>query len=89
MIEEGEISPESVLAISSYEERGLIEKTVVDRGYRFPVGLDQQGIISSQYGVKGTPTIVFLRGDRSIEWITTGLSPLLSLRIKRFLMPNQ
>lgn len=85
MIAQGEIAAESVLAISSGEQKSVVENTLRQRGYQFRVGLDEQGTVASLYRVAGTPTVVFVNSQHQMDWITTGLSPLLGLRIKRFL----
>ncbi|MEY4615180.1 MAG: hypothetical protein RJB66_140 [Pseudomonadota bacterium] len=86
MIKNKEISADSIYAVSSNEEQSLLEKVVGERGYSFKVGVDGDGSVASLFGVKGTPTIVFINAEQKIDWITTGLSPFLGLRIKRFLV---
>jgi cytochrome c biogenesis protein CcmG/thiol:disulfide interchange protein DsbE len=85
MIESGEIKAESILAITSFEDSTLVEQTARDRHYLFPIGLDSNGTVAQSYDVTATPTIVFIAKDKSIDWITTGLSPLLGYRIVNFL----
>ena len=85
MIEKGEVTRDSVVAIASHEDRALIEKVSRDRNYRFLVGVDETGSVAQAYGVRGTPTIVFIDASRKIHWITTGLSPFLGVRLSRFL----
>lgn len=85
MITEGTISPDSVLAISSFEDDSLVKTVVAQRGYKFPVALDRNGQVARAFQVAGTPTIVLASAAHIIEWKTTGLSPLLETRIKHFL----
>jgi cytochrome c biogenesis protein CcmG/thiol:disulfide interchange protein DsbE len=85
MILNKEIQPSSVLAISSQEKPDVVEKAMKERGYLFPIGLDGSGKIANDFKVSATPTIFFLNDDRRIAWLTTGFSPLLEFRIKRFL----
>lgn len=85
LIQDHEIKPESVLAISSFEERALVERVVKDRKYLFPVGLDSTGEVARLYGVEATPTIVFISKTKNVEWKTRGLSPMLGFRLTRFL----
>lgn len=85
LIEEKSISPSSVLAVSSFEERLLLEKVAKERDYLFPIGIDINGSVAKMYKVNGTPTIVFITSEKTINWISTGLSPLLEVRIKGFL----
>ena len=84
MIENNEIAPESVLAISSFESPELVQKVSSERGYKFQIGVDPDGQISKQFQVTGTPTIIFVDQSREIKWFTTGLSPFLEFKIKSF-----
>lgn len=85
LVKENKISPESVLAISISENKESVDRVISERGYQFPVAYDFNGKVASQFAVAGTPTIVFLNSDKTIHWITTGLSPLLKLRLNIFL----
>lgn len=85
LVKEKRIPAESILAISIQEEKGLVDKTVKERGYLFPVGYDLDGQVSNMFAVEGTPTVVFINEDKTINWQSTGLSPLLKYRLKFFL----
>ncbi|MBV2169308.1 MAG: TlpA family protein disulfide reductase [Bdellovibrio sp.] len=88
MVENQEISGNSVLTISSFEERDLVLQTVHSRNYPFQNALDPQGQVASIFRVAGTPTIVFIDEHKKIQWITTGLSPALEFRVRKFLNPT-
>lgn len=85
LIANKDIDPKSVLAVSSFEEAELVAKTARDRGYLFTTALDPEGTMARDYKVAGTPTIVLINSEKKIEWMTTGLSPSLELRLKHFL----
>jgi cytochrome c biogenesis protein CcmG/thiol:disulfide interchange protein DsbE len=85
MIQDQEIETDSVLAVSVQETPSTVAQAVRERGYLFPVGLDESGRIAQSYQVNGTPTIVFLNSDRTVAWRTTGISLTLSYRIRGFL----
>lgn len=85
LIKNGELSPTSVLAISSYELPERVQEVSHERGYRFMVAIDSDGRIAQQFKVAATPTVTFVGKDRKIQWMTTGLSPFLELRAKRFI----
>jgi thiol-disulfide isomerase/thioredoxin len=85
MIQNNEISKESVLAVSVQETAEVVQLAASERGYHFPIGLDQNGEIAHTYKVSGTPTILFLNRDRQVAWRTTGISPSLGFRIRSFL----
>lgn len=85
MLSDGEISPDQVIAISSLEAPDTVKRHVEENGYLFTVGIDTSGIIARQYKVSGTPTLLLVKEDGTIDWITMGLSPSLELRLKSFL----
>lgn len=85
MIVNGDIAPEDVLAISSFEDEDLIRDVVLKRGYKFTVGLDSSGKVAKIFNITGTPTVVLLDEQNRIQWMTTGLSPSLGFRLKNFI----
>lgn len=85
MMKQGEIHSDQLVAINIQESKEDIMKFLNENSYPFVVALDPRGEIANQFKVEGTPTIVFLDERGYINWITTGLSPLLSQRVKRFL----
>jgi len=84
MIENNEITPDSVLAVSSFESPEVVKKVSSERGYKFQIGVDPDGQVSNQFHVTGTPTIIIFDKNHEIKWFTTGLSPLLEFNIKSF-----
>lgn len=85
LIKDGEIANTSVLAISSFEDVETIQKTILERDYKFMIGIDEKGDASTAFRVQSTPTIMFIDQFHKIKWISSGLSPLLSFRIQNFL----
>lgn len=85
MILYGEIKKDDVLAISIMESSDVVKKSVLENNYQFQVALDESGQVSELYQVQATPTIVFIDQDNKINWITSGLSPTLSIRLNYFL----
>lgn len=85
LVKDKRIPAEAILAISMQEDKALVDKTVADRGYQFPVAYDFDGKVSQLFKIQGTPTLVFLNGDKTIRWMSMGLSPLLKLRLNIFL----
>ncbi|MFV8258994.1 TlpA disulfide reductase family protein [Bdellovibrio bacteriovorus] len=82
LIDEKIIPADSVLAISSLEDRHLVQTTVDQRRYTFLVGVDISGQVAGLYGVRATPTTALLDKNHQVTWITTGLSPLLELKVR-------
>lgn len=76
---------EHFLAISSLEDDNLVTKTIAERNYIIPAGLDPKGDLASKFNISGTPTILFISKENKIHWKGAGLSPTLDLRLKNFL----
>ncbi|AZZ36046.1 hypothetical protein CIK05_04320 [Bdellovibrio sp. qaytius] len=85
LVREKSISADSVLAIAMDQDQQTVDRVVAERGYQFVIGYDPTGQVASHFKVSGTPTIVFLNSDKTIHWMTTGLSPLLKFRLNLFL----
>ncbi len=85
MILNNEVKPEAILAIAVREEMSLVAEVAREKDYRFKIGIDSTGKIADSFHVQGTPTIVFIGKDKTVKWITTGISPSLEYRVKRHL----
>lgn len=85
LIDQQEIKAESVLAISSFEDERLLRKTALQKKYTFPIIADRSGSLSQAFAVQVTPTFIFKNAAGQMEWIGSGISPLLSMRVKNFL----
>lgn len=48
------------MAIDIKEDPATVEKVVKERGYSFPVLLDETQEVTKAYGVRGTPTIYLI-----------------------------
>jgi cytochrome c biogenesis protein CcmG, thiol:disulfide interchange protein DsbE len=79
------IPRDSVIAISSFEEAGLVRAAAQERGYQFLVALDPTGAMANQFLGNATPTVVFLDELQQVQLITTGISPSLEIRSLQFL----
>ena len=51
----------------------------------WPYVVDQQGQISSEYGIKGVPTIFILDGDGNIRFTAVGYSSVWGLKLRLWL----
>lgn len=85
MVQNKEIEATDVLAISIGESEQAVKQAVTERGYLFQVGLDPQFKVSELYHIAVTPTVVFLNENKQMQWVSSGLSPLLGLRLWNFL----
>lgn len=88
-VAEGEIPGEAIWAVNLGEEEALVRSVVAERGYSFQVVRDVEGVVADQFDVSVTPTVVFLSEDRRVEWMTSGISPTLVMRIKKFLSSTE
>lgn len=85
MVIDKKIQPADVLAISSNEEESIVKEKTKRENYLFNIGLDTNGSIASLYQVSATPTIIFVDENKTINWMTAGISPTLEYRINSFL----
>lgn len=85
MIVDGKIPQDKIIAVSMDTERQTVRNTTLKRQYTFSVVWDSDHSLSSTYKVQGTPTIVVVKENNKVQWATTGLSPLLSLRLQNYL----
>ena len=85
LVKDKKIQPSDVLAISSNEEESIVKEKVRRENYLFNVGVDSNGLISNQYQVSATPTIVFIDENKVVYWMTAGISPTLEYRMNSFL----
>ncbi len=84
LIKNNDVPRDSVLAITSEQDVESVRETVKARGYTFEVGLDRDGAISEHFEVTQTPTLVVVGKEDKVEWMTSGLSPTLELRLKSY-----
>ncbi|MCO5112546.1 MAG: TlpA family protein disulfide reductase [Bdellovibrionaceae bacterium] len=85
MIEENKIPQNKVIAVAVDDHLKPILEAQAKRNYSFPIVWDEDQSLSSMYQVQGTPTILVIQKDNTIKWATTGLSPLLKLRLQSYL----
>ncbi len=62
-----------------------VQQYLQDKGYKFPVINDSDGIISNKWGVQGTPTIFIINSKGKIESVTVGYTSYLGLRFRLWL----
>ncbi len=84
-INEREITSNNIFAVNMGDEENLVNKVVTERKYTMPIVLDKNGALANKVNVQGTPTISFIDENGVIVWLSTGLSPTLIYRIKKFL----
>lgn len=85
LIKQGELGPAlKVISVVYDEKPELVQMTAQDRGYQFPVVLDHKGLLTQNFKVHGTPTLVLLNAQGGVEWVSTGVSASLELRLKNF-----
>ena len=85
MIINSEIKAERVIAVAVDDDKDDLNREIEKRGYKFQVVWDQFGLLSKKYEVTATPTLIVFGQDKSIIWATSGLSPLLELKLRKYL----
>lgn len=84
LVRSGTLKADSVLAVSIGEARRTVEDHARENDYLFLVGFNESSSLGRLYKIAGTPTIMLVREDGELEWMTVGISPTLELRLKRF-----
>ncbi len=71
-IAEGRLAKESVLAVSVGEPLRDVAAYLERTPLTFQVALDRQGNLAKRVKLQGTPTVMFLNANGTVEKITTG-----------------
>lgn len=85
MLTRGEIKSDDVIAISLDEKIEDVAKFIEQENYRFLVAYDYDGRLARKFKISATPTVIFVNKNSNIDWVSTGISPLLGKRVKEFL----
>ena len=85
LVTSGQVAADSILAISVGEDQNLVTNVTRERGYRFRVALDPRNALATKFNVRGTPTIVFINEDKTVEWMSVGASTELPARLLEFI----
>ena len=84
LVMEGHIRADKVLAIALFEDQDTVRRVAHERAYPFVQVADPDGRLAAIFKVDSTPTI-FLQDEKGeLDWVGTGLSPLLGWRVKHF-----
>ncbi len=86
MIKNSIIHPQQIVAISIDNQLSDLQAVVKEREYNFPVVWDKDGALRKKYDVTVTPTIIVVDKKKEVVWATKGLSPLLEMKLKRYLL---
>jgi len=54
------------------EPAGLVEKTVAERGIRYPIARVSGGAADTAYGIEGFPTVILVAPSGEVAWIGHG-----------------
>lgn len=72
-IENGELSPNRILAISIWDDFEAVKQEASLRKYNFPIAHSKDPNFSTQWGVQVTPTKVLLDKEHSMVDISNGI----------------
>lgn len=81
-----QLHPEvSFAAVSIRGDRADLRRTIRDRGWRFPIGYDADGILANAYGVAVCPQITYLEKGGTVQGTSLGAIDArdLEARIRR------
>lgn len=73
-----------ILAISSGESLETVISHVNKNSLIYKIGWEPQYQMAQHYKVMGTPTLVLINKEQKIQWMSTGISPSLELRLTQF-----
>ncbi len=85
LVTSGQVPADSILAVSVGEDQTLVTNVTRERGYRFRVALDPRNALATKFNVRGTPTIVFINEDKTVESISVGASSNLPTSVVEFI----
>jgi thiol-disulfide isomerase/thioredoxin len=67
-----EDAPFEMIAVNVREDRNTVEGFIDEFGYTYPVLLDGNGSVSTNYGVRGIPTTFFIGPDGTVLGMLVG-----------------
>lgn len=85
MLSRGELKPDDIIAVSLDEKTEDIIKFIEQENYQFLIAHDYDGSLARKFKISATPTIMFVNKNSNIDWMSTGISPMLGKRVKDFL----
>ncbi len=83
-IDKKEFSPANIYAVNMGESKEVVDREIRKRKYNFAIVSDDRNELANSLNVKVTPTIAFISKSGKIEWLSSGISPLLIYRIQSF-----
>lgn len=89
MISQGLLQGDDLIAISVDENRDEIISFIKKEEYQFLVAHDQDGVLSKKFNISATPTILFVNKNGNLDWVGTGVSPLLEKRVREYFGSNK
>lgn len=85
LIEDEKVRAERVIAVALDKELSPVISESKEREYDFHVIWENANQLADYYEVSGTPTVVIVGKDNKIKGASTGVSPLLEMRLKKYL----
>jgi thiol-disulfide isomerase/thioredoxin len=65
-------APFGMFAVNVQEDRDTVQQFIDEFGYTYPILLDSDGTLSSNYGVRGIPTSFFIAPDGTVLGMLIG-----------------
>lgn len=82
---DGDFAAENIHLINMAETEQEVRTYLADHPMPFTSYLSPDPDAWKKFAVQATPTVLFVNPDGVVDYATTGISPLLNLRIKNFL----
>ena len=64
--------PFRIVAVNVQEDAATVESYIEEFGYTFPILLDSDGRVTTDYGVRGIPTTFFIAPDGTVLGVFSG-----------------
>lgn len=85
LVKENKIPKDKLFPISIGEEQEIVAAAAKERDYVMDTYWDEPGSTQKHVPVIATPTIVYIDANQKITDVDTGINPMLSQKVQRFL----
>lgn len=84
MVSTGVLRGDQVIAINFVDAKEQVLQYLKDQPFQYLIAIDNGGKVADLFKVNSTPTVFLINENGGIDWATSGISPTLTFRVKRF-----
>ena len=88
LVSKGVMRGDQVIAINFVDLKDQVLDYLKEQPFQLMIAIDHSAKVANQLRVNSTPTLFLLNESGQIDWATSGISPSLSFRIKKFFGKN-